>query len=87
MAVLSAISSIIRIAPLLLGRDVNASFNFFIEVTVSGTTTKILLISMMPILTYLMAFMCVAVFGLFYNVMAKYTGGISLEVNDRDSRS
>lgn len=79
-ALLSTFTSVLGlIALLFVGIEGNISFNYVISISVSGTVGKTMLLFSYPILTYLFAYLTVVIFCLFYNYIAKYTGGIKFQ--------
>ena len=79
-AILSALISVLGLIALaLIGIETSISFDYVISITVSGTAGKIILLLAYPLLTFIFAYLTVAVFGLLYNYTAQYTGGIKFQ--------
>ncbi|MGM0429570.1 MAG: hypothetical protein ACQEQ2_04655 [Pseudomonadota bacterium] len=79
-AILSAFISVFGLIALaFVGIETSISFNYVISITVSGTFGKTILLLFYPILTFIFAYLTVAVFALLYNYTAKYTGGIKFQ--------
>jgi len=87
-AILSAFISVFGLIALaLVGIETSISFNYVISITVSGTVGKTILLLSYPILTFIFAYLTVAVFGLLYNYTAQYTGGIKFKSERMDERA
>ncbi|MBD3584533.1 hypothetical protein HHX48_02150 [Salinimonas sp. HHU 13199] len=78
LALVSVITSVCRGILLLLGNNVHTSFNFLFTISGSGILYNSLMLVITPLLTFVMTYLAILVFCCLFNVVAKYTGGVSV---------
>ncbi len=79
-AIIGALLSVSGLVSLAFGLKTHFSFNFIVSIAVSGTSGAIILLLLLPVMSFIVAYLTTAVFCLIYNFTAKRTGGITLHL-------
>jgi len=77
VAILTVFIAVIGIMTLAASAQTDVTFKFIIPITVTDTASAFLLYLFLPFYTLAATYILVAAFCIAYNLVAKYTGGIT----------
>jgi len=80
-AIISAIVSMAAVPLLLLGFEVEISFNYIFNFSADNNGGKLLLLLINPILVFGATYFTTAIVCISYNLVSKFTGGVSYSLS------